>query len=340
MRGHILTCPILFLLIAASFASAEEEKQAAPDAFAQNKHMGRGVNILGWDPRWRDPSQGRLQDEHFRLIHEAGFNHVRIVLLPFADGRADAEGKLSSDWFRTLDWALDQAMANHLVANLDFHEYQIMSNEPEKNHDRFLSMWDQIARHCKDRPREVLFEVLNEPHGKLTPELWNQYLAEAVAVIRKSNPQRMLVIGPGQWNGIRELEHLQLPAGDRNIIATVHYYSPMSFTHQGASWTGQTSKIGVTWNGTPEERDAIRRDFDKAQAWGRRANRPLYLGEFGTFDKGDMDSRVRWTSTVAREAEDRGWSWAYWQFTNDFIVYDISGHHWVQPILEALIPPR
>jgi endoglucanase len=331
---------ILLIVALISPSTRADDQESAPDALVVNRQLGRGVNVLGWDPIWYNANSHRMTDEHFRLIHEVGFKHVRIVLVPFSTGHADAQGKLSDDWFRIVDWAIDQALANHLMANLDFHEYEIMSNEPEKNHNRFLSMWDQIARHCKDRPREVLFEVLNEPHGKLTPELWNQYLAEAVVVIRKSNPHRKLIIGPGQWNGIGQLEHLRLPADDRNIIATVHYYSPMSFTHQGASWTGQKDKLGVPWNGTPGERDAIRRDFDKAQAWARNENRPLYLGEFGAYDKADMDSRVRWTSAVARAAEERGWSWAYWRFDGDFIAYDIPNHRWVQPILEALILPR
>jgi len=310
---------------------------AATDPFAQNKRLGRGVNILGWDPAWRDLSNARFQQEYFRLIHEAGFSSVRIVMYPFADAKRN-DGKISDTWFHTLDWAIDHALANHLMADLDFHEYEAMSDDPIGRKDLFLSIWKQIAEHCKDRPSDVLFEVLNEPHGKLTPQLWNQLLAEAHDLIRKSNSDRTLIIGPGQWNGIGELKDLQLPEDDHNIIVTVHYYSPMKFTHQGASWAGQT-ETGVHWTGSPEERQAVTRDFDKAQDWAAAHHRPIFLGEFGAYDKADMDSRARWTSCVAREAEARGWSWAYWQFTNDFVLYDIQKHHWVEPILHALIPP-
>jgi hypothetical protein len=41
---------------------------------------------------------------------------------------------------------------------------------------------------------------------------------------------------------------------------------------------------------------------------------------------------------VARAAEKRGWSWAYWQFDSDFILYDMAKGAFVQPILDALIP--
>ena len=64
----------------------------------------------------------------------------------------------------------------------------------------------------------------------------------------------------------------------------------------------------------------------------------LTLGEFGAYDKAEMPSRVRYVGFVAREAEKRGWSWAYWQFDNDFILYDVPAKHWIEPIRDALIP--
>jgi endoglucanase len=115
-------------------------------------------------------------------------------------------------------------------------------------------------------------------------------------------------------------------------------YNPFAFTHQGAPWTGNRDKVGVSWNGTEPEQQAVLRDLDKAQGWARQYNRPLYLGEFGAYDKGDMASRVRWTSFVTRSAEKLGWSWAYWQFDGDFIVYDMKEQKWVEPLRDALIP--
>ncbi len=52
-----------------------------------------------------------------------------------------------------------------------------------------------------------------------------------------------------------------------------------------------------------------------------------------------MPSRVRYVGFVAREAEKRGWSWAYWQFDSDFILYDIPAGKWIEPIRDPLIPP-
>ena len=58
-----------------------------PDALGQNKRLGRGVNVLGYDPIWNNRQKARFQEKHFRLIKEAGFNHVRINLHPFRDAK-------------------------------------------------------------------------------------------------------------------------------------------------------------------------------------------------------------------------------------------------------------
>ena len=221
---------------------------------------------------------------------------------------------------------------------LDFHEFHAMGQDPMSHKEQFLATWEQMAERYKDCPDEVIFEILNEPNKELTPELWNQFHSEALAIIREANPTRTVIIGPGHWNNINYLEQLELPKDDRNIIVTVHYYSPMEFTHQGASWAGNKDKIGIEWSGTSEEKQAIIKDFEKAQTWSKEYDRPLFLGEFGAYDKADMDSRVRYISFVTRQAEELGWSWAYWQFDSDFIVYDIPNNKWIEPIRDALIP--
>lgn len=313
---------------------------AVADGFRQNERLGRGVNIIGWDALWRERARGNFKDEHFKLIREAGFSHVRINLHPLRDGRPDAEGKLRKEFFTTLDWAIDQALASRLLAVLDYHDDLAISPDPAGKKSEFLASWAAIAEHCQGRPPEVLFEILNEPAPKFTHESWGNYWHEALAIIRKTNPGRTVIIGPDPWNGFKGLESLHLPEEDRNLIVTFHYYEPFAFTHQGTSWTGQRDKTGVAWQGTEMERQAIERDFDSVRAWAREQNRPIYLGEFGAYEKGDMDSRARWTGFVARQAEKRGWSWAYWQFAGDFVLFDMATQKWVQPIREALIPGK
>jgi endoglucanase len=307
------------------------------DSFEQNRRLGRGVNIIGYDPIWKSRAEGRFQEKHFRLIREAGFQHVRINLHPFRWMDSEPPYTIQPGWLETLDWAVECSLENGLMVVLDMHEFGALGEDPLGLKPKFVAVWRQLAERYCHAPESVVFEMLNEPNKALTPELWNDYYLEAYKIMRETNPNRTLIIGPAWWNGIDHIDELELPREDRNIIVTVHYYHPMAFTHQGARWSEFKDRSGVTWMGSPEERQALTRDLLKAQDWAKRENRPLYLGEFGAYDRADMDSRARYTQFVAREAERLGWSWAYWQFDSDFVVYDIDRDVWVEPIRDALV---
>jgi endoglucanase len=300
------------------------------------KSMGRGVNIIGYDKAfWQDYTNGRFKESYFKMIKEAGFSNIRVNMHTFS--HMDSTYKIEPKWLETLDWVVKKGLEAKLIVILDMHEYNAMADDPVGKKEMFLSVWRQLAPRYKDQPEEVLFEVLNEPNQKLTVEMWNEYLAEAVKIIRETNPTRTLIIGPGNWNGIESLSTLKLPETDKNIIVTVHFYHPMEFTHQGAPWSKNTKDLsGIKWTGTDEEKLYIEAKLKVAADWSIANNRPIFLGEFGAYDKGDMESRARYTAFVARTAEKFGFAWAYWQFDSDFIVYDINNETWVQPILNAL----
>src|SRR5207249_7960640 len=187
------------------------------DAFAQNKKLGRGVNIIGYDPIWRSWDKGRLKEKHFRLLSEDGFNSVRIDLQVFNRLSATNNFQIPQHWFEVADWAVANARSNGLMAILDLHEFIPMGKDPEGNREKFLATWRQLSVHFRSRPEDVVFEILNEPNQKLTPALWNEYLAEALKIIRETDPNRTVVIGPAFWNSIDHLGELELPENDRNI---------------------------------------------------------------------------------------------------------------------------
>ncbi|WP_338359519.1 glycoside hydrolase family 5 protein [Yeosuana marina] len=327
---------IITLLFACQFTIQAQGYNTNEYAFSQNKKLGRGVNIIGYDPIWNDFSKARMRERHFTLIKEAGFSNVRIKISPFKFSMDD-EFTIEPKFFSTLDWAIKQALKNGLMPIVDFHEHGAMQKDPIGTKPMFLAMWKQIAEHCKDYPNDVLFEIANEPNMK--PEMWNQIHREAYKIIRESNPDRTLIIGTINGNQIKFLKDLELPENDRNIIVAIHYYSPIQFTHQGAPWSTKNKDLsGITWTNTGQEEADVNADFDIAQNWSKAHNRPLTLGEFGAYEKADMTSRVRWTNYIARQAEARGWSWSYWQFDSDFIVYDIDKDEWNTPIKNALLP--
>ena len=314
--------------------------QVQADIFALNQKLRRTVNLGN---ALEAPNEGDwgvvLQADYFQKIAAAGFTAVRIPIRFSAHAPDSAPYSLDPTFIARVDWAVNNAISNGLVAIVDMHHYLEMFSAPSENQARFLGLWQQIAEHYQDYPDDQLyFELLNEPNGALTDAIWNDILAEAIPLIRKTNPTRPIIVGASGWNSFEDLANLRLPE-DSNVIATFHYYLPFQFTHQGAEWVDASNAwMGTLWNGKPDELAAIAHDFDIAASWAAKHNRPLLLGEFGAYSKADQASRVRWTAAVRQAAEERGFSWAYWEFCSGFGLYDRDASQWRQDLLGALIP--
>lgn len=303
---------------------------------------GRGVNLGNALDAPEEGAWGvKLEDRYFDVIRQAGFDSVRIPTRWSAHAAQSAPYRIEGEFMDRVKWAVDNALRCRLFVVLNMHHYDEIFARPDEHRERFLALWEQIAERFRDYPPALSFELLNEPHDKLSAEKWNGLLSEAVAVIRRTNPSRKIVVGPAGWNAVSELKALRLP-DDRNLVVTFHYYSPMRFTHQGAGWVGRQSQewLGTTWTGTPAEEAAVRRDLDTAVRWAVEHRRPIYLGEFGAYSRADMPSRARWTQFVADEAIRRKIGFAYWEFCSGFGVYDPGSEQWHEPLKGALLPGR
>jgi endoglucanase len=331
------------VLLVAMLPAAEPVKPSGKtDVFAVNKSLGRGMNLGN---ALEAPNEGewglKLEASYFEIIKAAGFQTVRVPVKWSAHAAREAPYTIEPAFFERIDWVLDQAEANRLNVVLNCHHYSEMDAEPDRNLARLVGLWKQIASRYKDRPASVVFELLNEPHEKLIDEKWNAAIPPVLEAVRATNPTRPVIVGPAFWNAIWALPKLKLP-DDPYLILTIHYYDPFKFTHQGAPWGSADVRnlSGIKWEGTEPEVKAIRAGFDQAEEWAKKHKVPVFLGEFGAFEKADMASRAKWTAAIVREAESHGFSWAYWEFASGFGAYDKSAKAWRKPLLNALIPEK
>jgi endoglucanase len=336
--------PLLILAVLATalpLATPADEAPAKKPAaiFAANKMLGRGINLGNALEADKEGAWGvTLEAGYFETIKKAGFDTVRLPVKWSAHALATAPYTIDEKFAKRVDWAVDQALANKLNIIVNVHHYGEMDADPDKHLPRLQGLWAQIAPRYKDRSAGVTFELLNEPHDKLTPEKWNALFPKLLATVRKTNPTRPVIIGPGNWNAIWSLPKLELPRADRNLIVTVHTYDPFHFTHQNTSWVKDSAKWkGTKWTGSAAEQAALRKSLESAAAWGKKHDRPIFLGEFGAFQEADMESRARWTRFVCREAEKLGMSWAYWEFCSGFGAYDPKAKTWHKALESALM---
>lgn len=335
------------------------------DVFEQNRALGRGINFGN---TLDAPSEGSwgvtLKPYMFQIVKDAGFDSIRLPVKWSNHAAKESPYTIDAKFFARVDWAIAHALTRGLRIVVDVHHYGNTNeagiyDQPAANHDRFLALWQQIAEHYRSYPKELYFEVLNEPRQALEP-LWNQYLAEAIAVIRDSNPGRTLVVGGIWWNKWDALSRVVFPADDNNIIATFHYYNPYCFTLQdGQTWeaackppTGDPKTSGTpswpviypTVDANPKatestQRAKLEQDMAAAAAWGKGANRPLYMGEFGVSLSADAAARVDYIRSLVRAAEANGITWAYWELASTMGLWNQYQYAWDQPGLDALMHP-
>jgi endoglucanase len=340
--SRLALAAVVLTISAVATATTSAWSQSEPsndDAFALCRSIGRGINLGNG---LEAPSEGawgyRIEDDHLRQIKQAGFNSVRIPIRWSAHAQNDPPYAIHSEFFARVDHVVGAAARNNLVVVINVHHYDELYRNPDAHLERLAALWQQIAEHYQNRPSSMLFELLNEPNDKLDEKRWNEVIARLLPIVRKTNPQRGVIVGPARWNNIHALSTLELPEADRHLIATIHYYEPFQFTHQGASWAkGSNEWLGRKWAGSAEELQRLHSDFDKAAAWGKQHGRPIFLGEFGAYSAADLQSRARWTAAVVQAALKRDFSFAYWEFGSGFGAYNSRAKQWRTPLLNALI---
>jgi endoglucanase len=266
--------------------------------------------------------------------HEHPCDTVRFNLLAF--DAMDSHGWIRSPWLRKLDRMITAALAAKLTIILDEHDSRPCDTDVARCARKLSAVWKTLGSRYSRLSNRVLFEIFNEPQGAMDPAHWNGTVRSMLAVIRQTSPTRNVVVDSAAKAEVEMLPALDLPADDRHIIASFHYYRPGTFTHQGAPWRPPTP-TGITW-GKAADLALLQKDFDSAKAWSTTNNRPIFLGEFGTIEYAPMESRARYTAAVARAAEARGFAWTSWQFDNHFRVFKIERNAWIEPLLRALVP--
>lgn len=324
----------LFILVT---AFAQERKKA----FEINERLGRGINMgnafeAPSETAWSNP----WKPEYFRIMSELGFTHVRVPIRwePADRSMSTAPYTIYPTFLNRIKQVVDTALKYKLHIIINMHHHDALFENVAGQKARFLAQWRQIGEFFQTYPDSLLFEVLNEPHSNLTPELWNQYFPEALAEIRKSNPARVVLLGTAEWGGLGGLSKLRVPDDD-NLILTIHYYNPFQFTHQGAEWSGEQSQawLGTKWLDTEADREVIQNEFKALKIFAEEHNLPVHIGEFGAYSKADLPSRVRWTTYLSRWFEEQGFSWAYWEFSAGFGIYNPSTKKILEQLADALL---
>jgi aryl-phospho-beta-D-glucosidase BglC (GH1 family) len=308
--------------------------------FELNKKLGKGINMGNMfeapsESAWGNP----FRDDYFKQIAELGINHVRIPIRWDVPERTQqtAPYTINKTFLERIKYVVDKAIVEGLYVIINMHHHDELFQNPDGVKPRFISQWMQISEYFKSYDQKLLFEVLNEPNTNLVGAKWNLFFKDALTEIRKTNPTRGVLMGVAPWGGLSGVPNIEFP-DDNYTILTIHYYDPFNFTHQGAEWVSNSNPwLGTKWENTQLERNEIISAFAFAQSLAKQKNKPIHVGEFGAYSKADLDSRIKWTNFLARWFESQGFSWAYWEWSAGFGIFNPTTNQVLNSLADALI---
>ncbi len=351
----------LLLPIIAGCALLSPRAHAAPEMAAPEMAapetvvfpIMKGVNLSNWLSQSSDRGTIRstkFTEEDFRQIANLGFDHVRFPVdeehLWNVDGSRDEEG------FALMHAGIRWSFAHNLRVIVDLHvlrshhfnqaKTRTLWNDP-KEQDKMVDMWRQLSLELRQYPLDkVAYEIMNEPAANNTED-WNKLMNRAIVEIRKSEPQRILVLGSRYGNQVKTFPELAIPLGDPNLILSFHFYTPLLVTHYKASWSSSGGYTGpINYPGQtvdPQElekitdpallkavkdrngyydRDVLAREILPMVELGKKLGLRIHCGEFGCYANTPVDMRERWYRDMESIFREYNIPWSHWEWKAGF----------------------
>jgi hypothetical protein len=238
---------------------------------------------------WQTYRDAYVTEDDMRFLHEAGLNSIRIPLHYKFFTPGNEEG------FQRLDRVVGWAKKYGLYVILDMHcapggqtgsniddswGYPWLFESPE-DQELTIRIWKQIAKHYRDNPTVLGYDLLNEPIPhfpqlrKYNPALEPLY-KRITAEIRQVDVHHVIILGGAQWD--TNFTVFGAPF-DSNVMYTFHKY----------------------WSPPTEAEIQPYLDFRS------RYNVPIWLGESG-------ESKDEWIHDFTAVLEKDEVGWAFWPY--------------------------
>jgi endoglucanase len=337
------------------------QKPVSPEE--KNFKIDKGVNISHWLSQvFKDipPRNIFFSELDIIFIKYCGFDHIRLPIDEIE--LRDDQGNKKEDGFHYLKKAIEWCQKYDLRVIVDLHSvrthhfnaaFEGKQNtlfKIEQEQENFLNLWQQITAEIGHYSNNlVAYEILNEAIAD-DPEDWNKLIKKCVSVMRKSEPQRKIVIGSNTWQIPDTFPDLKIPENDPNIILSFHFYTPMPVTHYQASWTPFKPYTGpIVYPGIPMDEKCLPKDqpeifYDNVKQfnhhydssvlektifpaikYAKEKGLPLYCGEWGCFKAVPRDILLKWYSDTVDILNKHHIARANWDYKGDFAIFMEKG---------------
>lgn len=260
------------------------------------------TNTLATETGWGNP---RATANTFRAVKAKGFSSVRIPVT--WSNHVDADYTIDEEWLDrvhdVVDYALDEGL--YVILNSHHDDYNDPSGDLNTAQSVMTTLWTQIANEFRDYDHHLIFEGMNEPrtYNDNNNQWWtnnytylnninqlNKTFVETVRSTGGSNSTRMLMLPDYAASSSSDLMAAwQNLSGDKNIIVSVHAYSPYDFA-MGAYHGRQF---------TDSDKSSLDGLFNSIDSLFLSNGYSVCIGEFGASDWNNQSARVQWAEYYA-----------------------------------------
>lgn len=240
----------------------------------------RGVSThgLNWFPEYVNA------DAFASMKNDWKINCVRLAMYT-AEGDSYCEGGNKENLKNIVSQGVEYATDLGLYVIIDWHVLHDL--DPNKYKADALAFFDEMSAKYADYDN-VIYEICNEPNGGTSWDQIKNYANEVIPVIKKNNPDAVIVVGTPNWSQDVDIAAKDPITGYDNIMYTIHFYAD---TH----------------------RDDLRAKMKTALDAGL----PVFCTEFGICDaSGAGANNMTEGNAWIRAMNDAGVSYCIWNLSN------------------------
>ena len=284
--------------------------------------LGKGMDVT-----WSE-FRKQANTYNFQMVKDfkqAGVDHVRIRI----------KDEVSNELLAALDQQVSDCLSQGIIPVLAYQAHEFKENPNAETISHVVDWWTQIAQHFKDASHLVSFDLMIESSDALNkqPEILNQMYEQTVSAIRKTNPDRIIMISPRLRSDPNYLHELKIPsAHNQYLMAEWHFYaSGPDKSNEKKKWTP----------GTAEEKKLIQDKIQTAVEWQKQTGIPTWVGAWmpGNYNKGNeysVNEQVVFASYMRQALTEAGIPFAV---NADTKYYQADTNTWIsvmQPVVKAI----
>ncbi|QCD60242.1 glycoside hydrolase family 5 protein [Streptomyces hawaiiensis] len=284
-------------------------------------------------------------------VRAAGFKTIRIPVSYLGSIGPGPNYTINPSWLNRIqevaNYAYNRGM--HVMINMHGDGYKsingswLICDSPSQAtiKAKYQKVWQQIANRFKNYDQRLILESMNEEfdgqYGQPTQPCYsniNSYNQIFVDTVRKTggnNDSRWLLVAGWNTNidytagnyGFTlpsdQYRSPSIPASERRIMISVHYYSPWDFAGEESGAITQWGRAATNPSRTSAwgQEDYLDSQLKKMYDTFATKGYPVVVGEYGAIDKSSFDSsnnryRADFARAVAATAKKYGAATVYW----------------------------